>query len=72
MVELDEPAQSDAKAIFDRIGQEAVERDLAYNEVMLALLKVLLILATRLKSDAPQPADREWTCGIRCWPSCAN
>lgn len=50
VVALDERAASEAAALFDRIQTEYEERGLAFEEVMLAQLKVLLILATRLKS----------------------
>lgn len=50
VVMLDERAKLDVKHLIDRIRQEHDQRDLAYSEVMLAHLKVLLILATRLKS----------------------
>ena len=50
VVVLDEQAKTDVKNLIDRIRQEQAGRDLAYGEVMLAHLKVLLILATRLKS----------------------
>lgn len=51
MVALDEQAKSEMIELFDRIRAEEARRDLAYREVMLAHLKVLLILATRLKSS---------------------
>jgi AraC-like DNA-binding protein len=50
VVVLDEEAKSKVKDLIDRIRREHKERDLAYGEVMLAHLKVLLVLATRLKS----------------------
>jgi len=53
VVVLDGPAKSEAKNLIDRIRKEHAERDLAYSEVMLAHLKVLLVLATRLKSPKP-------------------
>lgn len=51
VIKLDEPALSDVKNLLDRIRNEAAERSLAYAEVMLAQLKVLLILAARVKSE---------------------
>ena len=57
VVVLDEQAKADVKNLIDRIRKEHDERDLAYSEVMLAHLKVLLILATRLK------ASRAGACG---------
>src|SRR6185437_15721866 len=50
VVGLDERARSEVTGLIDRIRAEQAGRDLAYGEVMLAHLKVLLILATRLKS----------------------
>ncbi|MFO0929058.1 MAG: helix-turn-helix domain-containing protein [Gemmataceae bacterium] len=50
VVTLDERARSEVTGLIDRIRAEQVGRDLAYGEVMLAHLKVLLVLATRLKS----------------------
>lgn len=50
-VELDETAWGEVRQLIERIRQEGEARDLAYSEVMLAHLKVLLILATRLKSS---------------------
>lgn len=57
VVVMDEQAKADVKHLIDRIRKEHEERDLAYSEAMLAHLKVLLILATRLKSP------REGSCG---------
>jgi len=50
VVVMDERAKTDVRNLIDRIRKEHEERDLAYSEVMLAHLKVLLVLATRLKS----------------------
>lgn len=50
VVVMDEQAKSDVKNLIERIRKEDDERELAYGEVMLAHLKVLLVLATRLKS----------------------
>jgi AraC family transcriptional regulator, transcriptional activator of pobA len=50
VVVLDERAKSEVTGLIDRIRAEQAGRDLAFGEVMLAHLKVLLILATRLKS----------------------
>ncbi|HEX7450297.1 MAG TPA: AraC family transcriptional regulator [Pirellulales bacterium] len=61
VVALDESARSEAASLIERIGAEQAARDLAYGEVMLAHLKVLLIFATRLKSSRracePKAAD---------------
>ena len=51
VVKMDERTKSEVMGLFDRIRLEQAGRDLAFNEVMLAHLKVLLILATRLKSS---------------------
>lgn len=53
VVTLDGQAKADVVNLFARIRKEHDERDLAYGEVMLAHLKVLLVLATRLKSPRP-------------------
>jgi AraC family transcriptional regulator, transcriptional activator of pobA len=50
VVVLDERARTEVIGLIDRIRAEQASRDLAYGEAMLAHLKVLLILATRLKS----------------------
>jgi AraC family transcriptional regulator, transcriptional activator of pobA len=50
VVVMDEQAKSDVKNLIECIRKEHDERDLAYGEVMLSHLKVLLVLATRLKS----------------------
>lgn len=57
VVGLDGPVRSDVADLIDRIRKEDDERDLAYGEVMLAHLKVLLVLATRIK------ATRSSACG---------
>ena len=49
-VVMDEQVKSDVTNLIQRIQIELERRDLAYHEAMLAHLKVLLILATRLKS----------------------
>jgi AraC-like DNA-binding protein len=53
VVPIDGKAKAEVKHLLDRIRKEDEERDLAYGEAMLAHLKVLLILATRLKSSKP-------------------
>jgi AraC-like DNA-binding protein len=50
VVVLEGHAESDVQNLIDRICREDAERKLAYGEVMLAHLKILLVLATRLKS----------------------
>jgi AraC family transcriptional activator of pobA len=47
---LAERAKSEVTGLIERIRTEQAGRELAYGEVMLAHLKVLLVLATRLKS----------------------
>ncbi len=49
-LELDEPTLSKVKYLLERISSEQDEHDVAYGDVMLACLKVLLIDAARLKS----------------------
>ena len=49
-VVMDDQAKSYVTNLIQRIRKEHEERDLAYQEAMLAHLKVLLIVATRLKS----------------------
>jgi AraC family transcriptional regulator, transcriptional activator of pobA len=51
VVPLDERVKPDVTHLIARIRQEHDRRDLAYGEVMLAHLKVLLVLATRLKAS---------------------
>jgi AraC-like DNA-binding protein len=51
LVVMDQPVRSDVNNLFDRIRKEYETRDLAYREAMLAHLKVMLILATRMKSS---------------------
>lgn len=53
IVELSSKAKSSIKSLIDRIREEQQNRDLAYAELMLAYLKILLIQATRLKSSSP-------------------
>ena len=53
-VRLDDRTKPEVLSLIRRIGQEHAERGLAYNEVLLAYLKVLLVLASRLKES---PAD---------------
>lgn len=51
MVPLDEPVQAEVQRLITRLQTELDQRGLAFGEAMLAYLKVLLILATRLKSS---------------------
>lgn len=51
VVVLDKRTSKEVTGLIDRIRGEQAGRDLAYGEVMLAHLKVLLIIATRLKSS---------------------
>jgi AraC-like DNA-binding protein len=50
LLPLDGRAAAEVSDLFDRIRREQTERGLAYAEAALAYLKVLLILATRLKA----------------------
>jgi AraC-like DNA-binding protein len=50
VVTLDERTKLEVRGLFDRIRLEQTARELAFTEVMLAQLKILLILATRLKT----------------------
>ena len=51
LVSLDEPTATQVRYLIDHLSHEHRERGLAYRELMLAYLKVLLIVATRLKSS---------------------
>ena len=53
VVTLDERAKLEVTNLIERIRKEQSESGLAFGEVMLAYLKVLLILAARLKSPKP-------------------
>jgi len=50
VVQLDERSKLDVSNLIERIRKEQSEQNLAFGEVMLACLKVLLIFAARLKS----------------------
>jgi AraC family transcriptional regulator, transcriptional activator of pobA len=50
IVRLDGRTNEEVGGLIDRMRQEQAERGLAHNEALLAYLKVLLILATRLKT----------------------
>lgn len=50
LVPLNKRAKSEVKNLIERIQKEQGQSDLAFGEVMLAYLKILLILATRLKT----------------------
>jgi AraC family transcriptional regulator, transcriptional activator of pobA len=52
MVVLDELTKAEVAELVSRIRREQSRRGLAHEEVLLASMKVLLILATRLKSPA--------------------
>ncbi len=51
VVQLDEEIKTKVLNLIDELRREQTERGLAFSEVMLAHVKVLLILATRLKSS---------------------
>ncbi len=53
VVRLDDAAESTATALFGDLRTEMVSQRLAFEEAMLAHLKLLLILATRVKSREP-------------------
>jgi AraC-like DNA-binding protein len=53
VVRLDEQAKPEVTNLIERIRKEQSDSYLAFGEVMLAYLKVLLILAARLKSPKP-------------------
>lgn len=53
IIYLDEQAKLEVTNLIERIRKEQNNSDLAFGEAMLAYLKVLLILATRLKSPKP-------------------
>ena len=53
MVALDEHVKLEVTSLIERIRKEQRNSDLAFGEVMLAYLKVLLILAARHKSPRP-------------------
>lgn len=56
-VQLDDATLSEVLALVERIQREYAERHTAFHEVMLSYLKVLLVLATRLKSSQPGACD---------------
>lgn len=53
VVPLDEQSKPEMTNLIERIRKEQSNSDLAFGEVMLAYLKVLLILGARLKSPKP-------------------
>lgn len=53
VVPLDDATRPEVMALIERIRREEAERHTAFHEVMLSYLKVLLVLATRLKSSTP-------------------
>jgi AraC-like DNA-binding protein len=61
VIVLDAKARREVTSILKRMQQEEQARELAYEEMLLAQLKTLLIVATRLKArqtDACSPAGR--------------
>lgn len=52
IVTLKKRAKAEIFKLFERLQREQDDQELAYGEVMLAHLKVLLVLATRLKAAA--------------------
>lgn len=57
VVTLNDPTCLEVKKLIERIRQEQSDSDLAFAEVMLAYLKVLLILAARLKSASARACE---------------
>ena len=57
IVRLDDRTTVEVSGLIDRMRQEQADRGLAHNEALLAYLKVLLILATRLKTSAVGGCD---------------
>ncbi|MFI4874272.1 MAG: helix-turn-helix domain-containing protein [Blastopirellula sp. JB062] len=53
IVPLDRATQAETTRLVDRLLQEQASQQLAHSEVMLAYLKVLLIVASRLKQSQP-------------------
>lgn len=53
IVRLEEQSKPELSNLIERIREEQSNSELAFGEVMLAYLKVLLILAARLKSPKP-------------------
>lgn len=57
VVALSEPVTTEIRQAIERLMREESEKKLAYLELMLADLKTLLILATRLKTANPEPVS---------------
>jgi AraC-like DNA-binding protein len=57
IVALDEPTKQEVASLIQRIRDEQNQGGLAFEEVMLASLKVLLILAARLKTPNSSACD---------------
>jgi AraC-like DNA-binding protein len=57
VVQLDSSTRNEVTSLLERIRAEQSERGLAFQEVVLANLKVLLILASRAKGATTQPAS---------------
>lgn len=57
VVPLDEPSQAEITHLIQQLRNEQQELGLAFGEVMLAYLKVLLIVATRLKGSSNSTCD---------------
>ncbi len=56
-VQLEDATRPEVMSLVERLRQEDAERHTAFHEVMLSYLKVLLVLATRLKSSTPAACD---------------
>jgi AraC-like DNA-binding protein len=55
LVRLDRRADSDVRALVRQIERELADERLGHDEVVVASLKILLVLATRLKGEAAGP-----------------
>jgi len=58
IVPIPPPARAQVRAVVAAIGRELSTRQLGYEEVVTANLKILLVVATRLKGAARPPASR--------------
>src|SRR5690606_18778790 len=59
VVTLPEESWCEVRRLVDRLRREQQEQELAFSELMLSDLKVLLTLATRIKSDAADAAGAQ-------------
>lgn len=61
VLSLDADTAGETARLIDRLRREQQEQELAFREAMLCDLKVLLILATRIKSMAAEPSPVQTT-----------